>query len=130
MEEAKEQTIESGNYVLVYEGAVLEGWGGQALRVADKPGTEHLIEAAKNAKTVVALGSCAVNGGWMGAHPNSSDALGVEQFLKKSGIEVPVVNIPRLPGEPRMAGGCARRRRSDEQASGADQREQAFADVL
>ena len=27
MEEAKEQTIESGNYVLVYEGAVLEGWG-------------------------------------------------------------------------------------------------------
>ena len=97
MEEAKEQTIESGNYVLVYEGAVLEGWGGQALRVADKPGTEHLIEAAKNAKTVVALGSCAVNGGWMGAHPNSSDALGVEQFLKKSGIEVPVVN---MPGEP------------------------------
>lgn len=100
MEEAKEQTIESGNYVLVYEGAVLEGWGGQALRVADKPGTEHLIEAAKNAKTVVALGSCAVNGGWMGAHPNSSDALGVEQFLKKSGIEVPVVNIPGCPANP------------------------------
>ena len=100
MEEAKEQTIESGNYVLVYEGAVLEGRGGQALRVADKPGTEHLIEAAKNAKTVVALGSCAVNGGWMGAHPNSSDALGVEQFLKKSGIEVPVVNIPGCPANP------------------------------
>ena len=34
MEEAKEQTIEAGNYVLVYEGAVLEGWDGQALRVA------------------------------------------------------------------------------------------------
>ena len=100
MEEAKEQTIESGNYVLVYEGAVLEGWGGQALRVADKPGTEHLIEAAEKANAVVALGSCAVNGGWMGAHPNSSDALGVEQFLKKSGIEVPVVNIPGCPANP------------------------------
>ncbi|MFQ8868383.1 MAG: twin-arginine translocation signal domain-containing protein, partial [Eggerthella lenta] len=49
MEEAKEQTIEAGNYILVYEGAVLEGWGGQALRVADKPGTEHLIEAAEKA---------------------------------------------------------------------------------
>ena len=100
MEEAKEQTIESGNYVLVYEGAVLEGWGGQALRVADKPGTEHLIEAAEKAKTVIALGSCAVNGGWMGAHPNSADALGVEQFLKKSGIDVPVVNIPGCPANP------------------------------
>ena len=89
MEEAKEQTIEAGNYILVYEGAVLEGWGGQALRVADKPGTEHLIEAAEKANAVVALGSCAVNGGWMGAHPNQAGALGVQAFLKKAGINTP-----------------------------------------
>ncbi len=100
MEEAKEQTIESGNYVLVYEGAVLEGWGGQALRVADKPGTEHLIEAAKNAKTVVALGSCAVNGGWMAAAPNASNATGVQAFLKEQGINVPIINIPGCPPNP------------------------------
>lgn len=62
MEEAKAQTIKAGNYILVYEGAVLERWEGQALRVADKPGTEHLLEAAANANAVVALGSCAVNG--------------------------------------------------------------------
>ena len=103
MEEAKEQTIEAGNYILVYEGAVLEGWDGQALRVADKPGTEHLIEAAEKANAVVALGSCAVNGGWMGAHPNSSGALGVQQFLEKAGIETKVINIPGCPGEPRVA---------------------------
>ena len=100
MEKAKEQTIEAGNYILVYEGAVLNGWNGNALRVAGKTGNEHLIEAAEKATAVVALGSCAVNGGWMGAHPNSSDALGVEQFLKKSGIEVPVVNIPGCPANP------------------------------
>lgn len=41
MEEAKEQTIHAGGYILIYEGAVLEGWGGQALRVADKPGTRR-----------------------------------------------------------------------------------------
>ncbi len=101
MEEAKEQTIEAGNYILVYEGAVLEGWDGQALRVADKPGTEHLIEAAEKANAVVALGSCAVNGGWMGAHPNSSGALGVQQFLKKAGINVDAdVNVPGCPANP------------------------------
>ncbi|WP_080798111.1 hydrogenase small subunit [Arabiibacter massiliensis] len=102
MELAKEQTIKdcAGNYILVYEGAVLEGWGGQALRVADKPGTEHLAEAAESAVAVVALGSCAVNGGWMGANPNSSGALGVQAFLKKRGIETPVVNVPGCPANP------------------------------
>lgn len=29
MEEAKEQTIAAGNYILIYEGAVLNGWDGQ-----------------------------------------------------------------------------------------------------
>ena len=100
MEEAKAQTIKAGNYILVYEGAVLERWEGQALRVADKPGTEHLLEAAANANAVVALGSCAVNGGWMGAHHNSAGALGVQQFLEKNGIDKPVVNVPGCPANP------------------------------
>ncbi len=100
MEKAKEQTIEAGNYLLVYEGAVLEGWNGQALRVADKPGTEHLVSAAESANAVVALGSCAVNGGWMGANPNSSGAMGVQKYLEKAGIKTPVVNIPGCPANP------------------------------
>ncbi len=100
MEKAKEQTIEAGNYILIYEGAILEGWEGNALRVADEPGTEHLKKAAASANAVVALGSCAVNGGWMGAHPNSSDALGVQQFLRKNDIDTPVVNVPGCPANP------------------------------
>ena len=65
VEEAKAQTIEAGNYILVYEGAVLEGWDGNALRVAGEVGTAALVEAAESANAVVAVGSCAVNGGWM-----------------------------------------------------------------
>ena len=79
MEQAKKQTIDAGNYLLVYEGAVLERWNGNGLRVAGKPGTDHLVEAAENASAVVALGSCAVNGGWMGANPNSAGAVGVQK---------------------------------------------------
>ena len=100
MEEAKAQTIEAGNYILIYEGAVLEGWNGEALRVANEPGTDHLVHAAENANAVVALGSCAVNGGWMGANPNSAGALGVQQYLKKQGIDTPVINIPGCPPHP------------------------------
>ena len=100
MEEAKEQTIEAGNYILIYEGAVLEGWNGQALRVANEPGTDILAHAAENANAVVALGSCAVNGGWMAAYPNSASALGVQGYLKKRGIDTPVINIPGCPANP------------------------------
>lgn len=100
MEEAKAQTVEAGNYILIYEGAVLEGWGGQALRVANETGTEQLIHVAENASAVVALGSCAVNGGWMGANPNSSGALGVQKFLAQEGIATPVINIPGCPANP------------------------------
>lgn len=100
MEEAKAQTAEVGGHILIYEGAVLEGWDGQALRVANEPGTHHLEEAAKTAFAVVALGSCAVNGGWMGANPNTSSALGVQKYLKKAGIDVPVINVPGCPANP------------------------------
>ncbi|MDO4443531.1 MAG: hydrogenase small subunit [Slackia sp.] len=100
MEEAKEQTIKAGNYILVYEGAVLNGWGGNALRVAGRTGNEHLIEAAEHANAVVALGSCAVNGGWMAAHPNPADAEGVQKFLEGQGIQTPVINIPGCPPNP------------------------------
>ncbi len=99
-EEAKEQTIEAGNYIVIYEGAVLTRWDGQALRIADTPGMTQLEEAAANATAVVAAGSCAVNGGWMGAHPNSSDALGVQKYLNQVGIDVPVINVPGCPVNP------------------------------
>ena len=106
VEEAKEQTIAAGNYILIYEGAVLEGWGGNALRASTVSGEtsitgcEALIEAATNANAVVAVGDRAVNGGWMAASPNPSKALGVQQFLQKEGIATPVVNIPGCPVNP------------------------------
>lgn len=100
IELAKEQTIENGNYILVYEGAITQGFDGNTLRVAMETGEEILEHAAPNAFAVVALGSCAVNGGWMAAYPNPAEATGVQGFLTKKGINVPVVNIPGCPANP------------------------------
>ncbi len=104
---AKKQTIEAGNYILVFEGAVTQAWGGQVCRFGNKEdgsdsmtGIEQLQEAASNAAAIVALGSCAVNGGWMGAEPNSANATGVQAYLKSVGINKPVVNIPGCPANP------------------------------
>ena len=100
VELAKEQTIASGNYILVYEGGITQGFGGNTLRVHGETGEEILAHAASNAVAVVALGSCAVNCGWMAAYPNPAEATGVQAFLKKVGIEKPVVNIPGCPANP------------------------------
>lgn len=100
MEEARKQTIEAGGYLLVYEGSVVQGWDGNALRVAEEKGTDSLLETAAKADAVVAFGSCACDGGWQAARPNPSDACGVQKFLKANGIETPVINIPCCPGNP------------------------------
>ena len=47
VEEAKAQTIKAGNYILIYEGAVLEAFDGNALRVAGEVGTAALVEVCK-----------------------------------------------------------------------------------
>ena len=102
VEEAKAETIKhcAGNYILVYEGALLEGWEGMALRVADTAGIDAFAEAAESAFGVVALGSCAVNGGWMGAYGTPAGAIGCQAYMAKRGISTPVVNIPGCPANP------------------------------
>ena len=115
MEEAKEQTIAAGNYILIYEGAVLNGWDGNALRIAGKTGNEHLIEAAEKANAVVALGSCAVNGGWMAAIPTPR-TLRASSSFEGAGHRDPGHQYSRLPSEPRMAVRHSRRGSSAQQA--------------
>ena len=100
LEAAKKETIENGGYIVVYEGGITQGFGSNTLRVAMETGEEILVEAASNAAAVVALGSCAVNGGWMAAYPNSAKATGVQDILKQNGIATPVVNIPGCPANP------------------------------
>ena len=100
LEEARKQTIEAGGYILIYEGSVVEGWEGNALRIAEEKGTDILLETAYGAEAVIAFGSCACDGGWQAARPNPSKACGVQKFLKKNGVTTPVINIPCCPGNP------------------------------
>jgi hydrogenase small subunit len=99
-EQAKDDTIAAGNYVLVYEGSVMTGWDGTALMVAGKKGTEDLITAAKSAEAIIAVGSCAVDGGWVAAAPNPAKATGVGPFLASQGISKPLINLPTCPVNP------------------------------
>ncbi|MBA4370452.1 MAG: hydrogenase [Coriobacteriaceae bacterium] len=93
-------TVKAGGYLVVVEGSVMKGFGGNALRIAGKPALEELETVCKGAAAVVAVGSCAVDGGWVRATPNPADATGVSMFLKEKGIATPVVNLPTCPVNP------------------------------
>lgn len=100
LEQSRKDTIAAGGYILVYEGAVVKGWEGNALRVGGEKGVDSLLETAYDADAVIALGSCACDGGWQAARPNPANAEGVQKFLKDNGVNTPVINIPCCPANP------------------------------
>jgi hydrogenase small subunit len=89
-----------GQFIMVYEGSVMKGFDGNALRVSGRPSLEILEEVAPKAAAIVAVGSCAVDGGWVRAFPNPADATGVSMYLEEKGIATPVVNLPTCPVNP------------------------------
>ncbi len=100
-------TVQAGGYIVIYEGSVMQGFDGQSLffggganNEGSKTGIAWLEEAAKGAAAVLAVGSCAVDGGWVAAHPNPADATGVRPYLESKGITTPVINLPTCPVNP------------------------------
>ena len=99
-EEALTQTIDAGKFIMVYEGAVMTGFDGNALRVVGKTGLDQIKEVAPKAAAIIAVGSCAVDGGWVKADPNPGGAMGIGEYLAQEGIKTPVINLPTCPVNP------------------------------
>jgi hydrogenase small subunit len=101
-EKAMEATIADakGKYVAIIEGTVMTGADGNTLRIGGKTGNEILERLAKDAAAIVAVGSCAVDGGWVIGRPNPAGGTGVSAYLKSKGITTPVVNLPTCPVNP------------------------------
>ncbi|MCL2746708.1 MAG: twin-arginine translocation signal domain-containing protein, partial [Coriobacteriia bacterium] len=87
LEEAKKQTIEVGGYLLFIEGALMEGWDGDALRIADERAIDIVEHAASHAEAIICAGSCAVDGGWQASYPNPGGAIGIQRYLQKAQAE-------------------------------------------
>ena len=101
-EAALKDTVEKykGKFIMVYEGSVMTGFDGNALRVAGKTGLKQIKEVAPNAAAIIAVGSCAVDGGWVKSNPNLAGAMGIQEYLKQENIATPVINLPTCPVNP------------------------------
>lgn len=107
LELAKQQTIDAGGYLLFIEGALMEGWNGDALRIADERGTDIVEHCAEHAAAIICTGSCAVDGGWQAGYPNPGGAIGIQLYLEKAKaagkieFEIPpIINVPMCPSNP------------------------------
>jgi quinone-reactive Ni/Fe-hydrogenase small subunit len=89
---------DAGKYVLLVEGAVPMGLDGKYLRIGPKgeTGVELLRRVAANAAAVMAVGSCAYDGGVVAAQPNPTGAVGVAEALGREDI----INLPGCPVNP------------------------------
>ncbi len=93
--------VEEGGYILIVEGTVMTGQDGNTLRIAGRTGMEILEEAAGNAEAIIAVGSCAVDGGWVAANPNPAEGTGVMHVAEELGYsDVPIINLPTCPMNP------------------------------
>ena len=93
------KTIAQGGYLLVVEGAVPAGMP-RACVFGDEPFPTQLLRAAKNAKAIVAVGTCASFGGVPAAENNPTGAVSVPRFLTQSGVKTATILVPGCPFHP------------------------------
>lgn len=89
---------DAGKYILIVEGAVPMGLDGKFLRIGPRgeTGVQLLRRVAANAAAVMAVGSCAFDGGVVAAEPNPTGAVGVSEALGRNDI----INLPGCPVNP------------------------------
>ena len=97
-EENLKKAVDAGGFILVIEGGMPSkpGYG----TIAGREMIDIVKDAAPKAAAVVAIGSCATNGGIPGAKPNPSGLKSVSEVLGPMGIKN--VNLPGCPADPKL----------------------------
>ncbi|WP_044406094.1 hydrogenase small subunit [Thiomicrospira microaerophila] len=87
-----------GEYLLIVEGAIPLAMEGKYLRIGPKgeTGEALLKRVAEKAAAIMAVGSCALDGGVVAAKPNPTGAVGVAEALAREDI----INLPGCPVNP------------------------------
>ena len=97
--EAVNKVIAQGGHLLCVEGAVPAGMP-KACRAGEEAFGTQLLRAAKSAKAVVAVGTCAAFGGVPAAEGNPTGAVSVPKYLAENGVKAPTICIPGCPSHP------------------------------
>lgn len=97
--ETVNKLVGQGGYILVVEGTVPAKMP-RACMFGEELFTDQLTRAARKAKAVLALGTCACFGGIPAAENNPTGATSAVSWLKSQGISVPTILLPGCPTHP------------------------------
>lgn len=92
-------TIKAGQYILVVEGSIPAGMP-EACMFGRVPVAKQVLTAARNAKAVVTVGSCASYGGIPAAEGNLTGAVSVVDHLTSHKVDAKIIRIPGCPAHP------------------------------
>lgn len=84
-----------GKYLLIVDGSIPIGNPGYSC-IAGISNHDMLVETAKGAAAIVAVGTCATYGGIPKANPNPTGAVSVADIVK----DKPIINVPGCPPIP------------------------------
>jgi hydrogenase small subunit len=96
-EHAREQAMKdnAGKYLLIVDGSIPMANPGYST-IAGISNYDMLVDSAKGAAAIVAVGTCATYGGLPKANPNPTGAVSVADIIK----DKPIINIPGCPPIP------------------------------
>lgn len=96
-EHAREEAMKEnyGKYLLIVDGSIPVGNPGYST-IAGISNKDMLLETAKGAAAIVAVGTCAAYGGIPKADPNPTGAVAVSDLIK----DKPIINVPGCPPIP------------------------------
>lgn len=96
-EHAREEAMKEnyGKYLLIVDGSIPLGNPGYST-IAGISNKDMLLETAKGAAAIVAVGTCAAYGGIPKADPNPTGAVAVSDLIK----DKPIINVPGCPPIP------------------------------
>lgn len=97
-EHAREEAMKAhkGKYLVIVDGSVPSKETEHYSAIAGISNYEMLMETAKDAFAIVAVGSCAAFGGLPVAYPNPTGARAINELIK----DKPVINVPGCPPIP------------------------------
>lgn len=90
-----------GRYIVVVDGSIPLGAGGGYSTIAGMSNLDMLLETARDAAALIAVGTCAAYGGLPMARPNPTGAVAVTEIIK----DKPIINVPGCPPVPTVMTG-------------------------
>ena len=108
-EQAEEQLLTStatpNGYILIVDGSIPANANSGYFISGGRSGVARFRDAAKNAKAIVAVGTCAAFGGLPMANPNPTGAVPISTLMKTLGISKPLINVSGCPPIPEVITG-------------------------